>query len=163
MAATDTKTAPTEIKFYKRQEPYYEFSNFADYAIEVEGLKYPTNEHYFQAAKFQDPELRKKVREADGPGKAFKLGRNPGYKDKIRTDWETFRLQAMETAVRAKFTQHADLKQMLIGTGEATIIEDSPVDRYWGVGADGLGKNKLGLILMKIRAELQQEAGDASA
>lgn len=163
MASTTNSTAPNEIKFYKRQEPYYEFSNFAEFAIEVDGEKYPTNEHYFQAAKFQDPALHKKVREADGPGKAFKLGRNPGYREKIRSDWESFRLQAMTTAVQAKFTQHDELRKLLLATGDAHLIEDSPVDYFWGVGADGSGKNKLGLILMEVRASLKEEAGGPPA
>lgn len=156
-------TAPAEIKFYKRQDPYYEFSNFAAYPIEVEGEKYPTNEHYYQASKFKDAVLHKQVQASDGPGKAFKIGRNPGNKGKIRSDWDDFRLEVMTTAIRAKFSQHDDLRQMLLATGDATIIEDSPVDRYWGVGSDGGGKNKLGIIIMQVRTELRESAGSAPA
>lgn len=157
MASSGSSSTPKEIKFYHRQKPYYEFSNFAAYPIEVDGEKYATNEHYFQAAKFKDVALHEKVRDADGPGKAFKLGRNPGYRAMLREDWESFRMEAMTTAVRAKFTQHESLRQTLLATGDAIIIEDSPVDYFWGVGADGSGKNKLGLIIMQIRSELQKE------
>jgi ribA/ribD-fused uncharacterized protein len=146
------------IMFYKRQAPYYEFSNFAEYPIELDGHKWLTNEHYFQASKFTDPELNKKVRDAPSPGQAFKLGRNPGYKDKLRKDWDSYRIEAMRKAVRAKFTQHEELKKLLLDTGDALIVEDSPVDRFWGVGTDGTGKNKLGLLLVEIRAEIRAES-----
>jgi ribA/ribD-fused uncharacterized protein len=145
------------ILFYKRQEPYYQFSNFADYPIDLDGFTWPTNEHYFQAAKFTDEELKKKIRTADGPGKAFKLGRNPGYKDKLRKDWDSYRLTAMRLAVHAKFTQHKELRDLLLGTGAAEIVEDSPVDAFWGVGSAGNGKNWLGRLLMELRAQLVEE------
>lgn len=145
---------PKEIKFYKRQAPYYEFSNFADYPITHNGKTYGTNEHFFQAHKFDDAELHEKVRLAKGPGGAFKLGRNPGYKSKLRSDWDQYRLEVMLTAVRLKFEQHDELKSLLLKTGNAIIIEDSPVDSYWGVGVNGNGKNHLGIILMKVREEL---------
>lgn len=129
--ATTTKPAPTEtIYFYKRGNPYYEFSNFAAYPIEVDGFVYPTNEHYYQASKFNDEKLHKTVRECESPGRAFKYGRNPGYKDKIRSDWDKYRLEAMRKALHAKFTQHDSLKQLLLGTGDVLIVEDSPVDTF---------------------------------
>ena len=62
----------------------------------------------------------------------------------------------MTEAVRAKFTQHPWLRDLLLSTGEAHLIEHTRNDRYWGDGGDGTGKNKLGLILMEIRAELRR-------
>jgi predicted NAD-dependent protein-ADP-ribosyltransferase YbiA (DUF1768 family) len=35
-------------------------------------------------------------------------------------------------------------------------VENSPIDYYWGCGADGSGKNNLGLILMEVREILRQ-------
>ena len=46
---------------------------------------------------------------------------------------------------------------MLLGTGEATLVEHTSNDAYWGDGGDGSGKNMLGQILMKIRDELRVE------
>jgi len=34
------------------------------------------------------------------------------------------------------------------------LMEDAPHDYIWGVGADGSGKNTLGVMLMKLRDEL---------
>jgi hypothetical protein len=40
-------------------------------------------------------------------------------------------------------------------------VEHTTNDRYWGDGGDGSGKNRLGALLMELRAELIAEAGDA--
>ncbi len=61
----------------------------------------------------------------------------------------------MLRAVRAKFAQHADLAALLLSTGDALIVERSRRDHYWGDGGDGTGANKLGQILMQLRAELR--------
>jgi ribA/ribD-fused uncharacterized protein len=61
----------------------------------------------------------------------------------------------MLDAVKAKFSQHSDLQTLLLETGEATLIEHTENDAYWGDGGDGKGKNKLGKILMKVRDELK--------
>ena len=47
---------------------------------------------------------------------------------------------------------------MLMGTGDAKLVEHTENDDYWGDGGDGSGKNMLGQILMRIRAELEDEA-----
>jgi len=57
----------------------------------------------------------------------------------------------------SKFLQHSDLRKQLMDTGNEVLIEDSPVDWYWGCGLDGTGKNVLGQVLMQIRTELQGE------
>lgn len=63
----------------------------------------------------------------------------------------------MRKVLRAKFTQHEDLKQLLLSTGEARLIEspktDNAVNRIWGE-VNGKGKNMLGVLLMELRSEL---------
>ena len=66
--------------------------------------------------------------------------------------------EIMEKAVRAKFTQHRSLQKKLISTGNKRLVEDSPKDYYWGIGKKRTGKNMLGKILMKIRAEIRGES-----
>ncbi|MBQ3449388.1 MAG: NADAR family protein, partial [Synergistaceae bacterium] len=58
--------------------------------------------------------------------------------------------------LRAKFTQHEDIAQKLINTGERILIEGNDLgDVFWGIDtATGEGENHLGKILMKIRGEL---------
>jgi N-glycosidase YbiA len=61
----------------------------------------------------------------------------------------------MHEAVLAKFTQHADPREILLGTGDAAIVEHTENDRYWGDGGDGSGRNRLGVILVRVREELR--------
>jgi hypothetical protein len=49
------------------------------------------------------------------------------------------------------------LKALLLGTGEAVLVEHTANDSYWGDGGDGSGKNRLGALLMQVRAELRSE------
>jgi ribA/ribD-fused uncharacterized protein len=61
----------------------------------------------------------------------------------------------MQEAVIAKFTQDSDLREILLGTGDAKIVEFTARHTYWGDGGDGSGKNRLGQILMRVRKELR--------
>lgn len=63
----------------------------------------------------------------------------------------------MYDACLAKFSQHADLKQLLLDTGEAVIIEHTKNDNYWGDGGDGTGRNQLGKTLMRVRDTLRKQ------
>ncbi len=60
----------------------------------------------------------------------------------------------MERALLAKFNQNKDLERLLLSTGKRTLAENSPYDKYWGVGDDNSGQNKLGLLLMEVRSQL---------
>lgn len=68
-------------------------------------------------------------------------------------DW----LGIMEEVLLAKFTQHAELKQTLLDTGDATLVEHTENDSYWGDGGDGSGRNRLGILLMKVRERIRTE------
>ena len=108
----------------------------------------------YQAQKFADPELQKTIRQAEKPPIAKSLADK--NKASIRADWESVKDEVMERAVRRKFELHAELRQLLLSTGDEELQEAAPTDYYWGVGRDGNGQNKLGLILMRIRAELRR-------
>jgi ribA/ribD-fused uncharacterized protein len=77
------------------------------------------------------------------------------YRADLRKDWESVKDRIKCEAVLAKFTQHADLRETLLGTGDSEIVEHTGNDAYWGDGGDGSGKNRLGQILMRIREELR--------
>ncbi|QDU94018.1 NADAR domain-containing protein [Lignipirellula cremea] len=64
----------------------------------------------------------------------------------------------MREAVLAKFTQHEDLRELLLSTGDAKIVEHTENDDYWGDGGDGRGKNMLGRVLMDVRQSLRDDA-----
>jgi hypothetical protein len=65
------------------------------------------------------------------------------------------KVQVMYDCCLAKFTQNQDLMDKFMGTGEEELIEDSPVDSFWGCGADGKGLNHLGKVLMRVRKDLR--------
>ncbi len=64
----------------------------------------------------------------------------------------------MRQALEAKFTQHDDLRNLLLSTGTAKLVEHTPNDDYWGDGGNGLGKNMLGRLLMEVRDKLALSA-----
>ena len=150
-------TEPTDyegaiLDFYSVNDAYGEFSNFAIYPLVIEGVDWPTSEHYYQAHKYTDPVLMEKVRAAKTPMEAALLGRDPNIPK--RPDWDEYKDIAMEVAVRAKFAQYESLQVLLKSTKNSAIYEHTKNDCYWGDCGDRTGKNKLGLLLMKLRSEL---------
>lgn len=63
----------------------------------------------------------------------------------------------MYDAVWAKFSQNPDIAAEILATGDATLVEHTGKDFYWGDGGDGSGLNRLGSILMEVRARLRKE------
>jgi N-glycosidase YbiA len=139
------------INFYSASEAYGCFSNFSPHPIKLDGKTWPTSEHYFQARKFAGTPDEEEVRLAKSPMIAARMGRS--RKRPLRKDWESVKDTIMHEAVVAKFTQHADLREILLATGDAKLVEHTENDDYWGDGGDGSGKNKLGQILMRVREE----------
>ncbi len=149
------------VHFYSVHDAFGEFSNFAPFPIALDGERWPTSEHYFQAQKFKDLAYRQKIRKTNSPMQAARLGRD--RKQKLRRDWESVKVGVMRSAVRAKFAQHADLLALLLSTGDAKLVEHTENDDYWGDGGDGSGKNMLGRILMEVREELQAALSEPKA
>lgn len=141
------------INFYLTDAPYGEFSNFASFPILVDGKVWPTTEHYFQGQKFAGTEHEEQIRLEISPMKAARMGRD--RKRPLRSDWDEVKDEIMRSALHAKFTQHPELKSLLLATGEAIIVEHTENDNYWGDGRDGTGRNMLGIMLMEIRSQMQ--------
>jgi N-glycosidase YbiA len=148
------------IYFYSaREKPYGSFSNFSPHGFELDGVWWPTSEHYFQAQKFAGTPYVDRVRLAPTPMKAAEMGRDRRLP--LRPDWEQVKDDVMRQAVRRKFETHADIREILLSTGNDRIVENAARDYYWGCGADGSGQNKLGLILMEVRDALRSR-GEAT-
>ncbi len=145
-----------KIYFYKADGPYGCFSNFSPHPIEVDGVCWPTVEHFYQAHKLlgtTDAHLMATIRKADTPEGAAAIGREPCRV--VRPDWPTAKLVVMERAVWAKFSRHRDIREILLATGDAELVENSPRDCFWGCGKDGTGRNELGKLLERVRRQLR--------
>src|SRR3954470_16959989 len=116
------------INFYNLEDPNGEFSNFARFPVELGGKTWPTSEHYFQAQKHTGTPLEEEIRRLATPREAFALARSRP----ARADWEQVKDAVMREAVLAKFTQHARLRELLLSTGDAALVEHTANDRYWG-------------------------------
>ena len=126
-------------------------SNFYYAPIVYNGVKYNSTEVAYQAAKAVK-ELDKKKFICMTSSEAKALGR----KIELRPDWDSVKDVVMYDVCKLKFTTHADLKEKLLSTGDAELIEGNYWgDVYWGV-CNGIGQNKLGKILMRIRSELRE-------
>eukprot|EP00698_Gefionella_okellyi_P011400 TRINITY_DN29_c1_g1_i5.p1 TRINITY_DN29_c1_g1~~TRINITY_DN29_c1_g1_i5.p1 ORF type:complete len:184 (-),score=30.90 TRINITY_DN29_c1_g1_i5:39-590(-) len=97
--------------------------------------------------KFEGSERAESVRLSDTAKEAKRLGGG----GKLRPDWEDVKENVMMRALLAKFEQHSDFRELLLGTGDARLVEHTNRDAYWGDGGDGSGKNRLGICLMKLR------------
>src|SRR6516165_7047212 len=104
------------INFYRTGDKYGCFSNFSAYPVVIGGKVWPTSEHYFQAQKFAGTEHEEAIRSAKSPMIAARMGRDRSKP--IRADWEQVKDDLMREAVRAKFSQHADLREILLATGD---------------------------------------------
>lgn len=126
-------------------------SNFWIAPITVGGRRWASSEHCYQAAKSLRPvdwDLISSQRTAGGAKRA-------GRRVSIREDWDTIKLEVMEEIVRAKFDQHVDLRNKLLETGSAMLVEQNTWgDTFWGM-CGNTGHNHLGKILMKIRGDYQ--------
>lgn len=147
---------PNYIYFYNVGQPFYQFTNFFDNPISLDGKVWPTSEHYFQAQKYpSNAALQERIRKAVTPRDAFNITREPANDRFKDANWDTSKYQVMLKALRAKFSQ-PPLKTLLLNTGNAVLVENAGAnDSVWGAGADYMGTNHLGRILMHVRDELR--------
>jgi ribA/ribD-fused uncharacterized protein len=142
------------------------FSQWWGAPFTVDGVGYPSAEHWMMAAKarlFGDESGLAKVLAARSPGAAKAAGRAVRQFDEDR--WVAARYDIVVTGARAKFEQHQPLREVLLRTGSKILVEASPTDRIWGIGlaADHehalvpsrwRGLNLLGFALMDVRDQL---------
>src|SRR5947207_3716680 len=113
-----------EINFWTTRCEYGWMSNFYRAGLDIEGVHYPTVEHFYQSSKCTDTADWVAIRDAATPAEAKRLGQTAS----MRWDWERVKVRVMRKALRAKFAQNPALGRMLLATGDAAIHEDSPTD-----------------------------------
>lgn len=134
-------------KVIDRFDGQYRFlSNFYEAPLMFRGLVFENAE-----AAFHSQKCPRRAKEFQGltASQAKRLGRQV----EMRPDWDKVRDQVMYEVVFEKFSQNLEIRELLKATGEAELIEGNTWnDRYWGV-CNGIGQNRLGKILMRIRSE----------
>lgn len=133
---------------------YFFLSNFYEAPVIYKGITYRNNEAAFQAQKVSDYEKQKEFSKLN-PSEAKRKGRHV----KLRKDveWDSVKTGLMREIVEAKFEQNEDLKLKLLATGDKHLEEGNTWgDKIWGT-VNGVGENRLGKILMKVRENLKGE------
>ncbi len=149
-----------EIRFCSATGKWWFLSPYAEFPIkmEVDGMLYTfsTVEHYYQAMKFYASDKRfKTIMELENPDEARLLTKTPEYKINRRKDFYKIKFDIMEKALYVKFKQKPDAAELLKSTGDTILIKSCPVCYKCGFG-EGSGMNRIGKVLMKIRAEIQK-------
>jgi len=123
-----------------------------------EGKCFPTAEHAYQAGKARKEAVRDWILSAPTPS-LVAMAAHGLYTWDIVPDWAKIKFSRMKAVLHAKFSQHEDLRNLLLSTGDARLVESSnvssAVNRVWGE-VNGKGQNMLGILLMEIRAELRK-------
>lgn len=124
-------------------------SNFYIAPFEWNGLRWPHAESAYQAMKTLDTRKWGEFLNIT-PG----LAKRKGKSLVLRPDWDDVKVDIMAQILVAKFSQNPDLKDRLLLTGDAMLVEgNSWNDRFWGVcpPRSSNGKNWLGRLLMELR------------
>ena len=181
-------------RLLREEEVSYQRTSFPIVQSELPSFCIQTTLHWSVPPQFtHKPKIAEHIRTCDPrPSKAFAEAR--AYQADVRPDWKQVNVQMvgyifvmrtyfililsqMDVALRHKFDQHDDLRDELLGTGDAELVEvswsfffviwwclltieslqDSDKDPFWGIGKDGKGRNELGKALERLRTKMRQE------
>lgn len=134
------------------RDGYRFLSNFYPASTVFNGVRYPTSEHAYQAAKATSPEDFRWVAEAPNAAEAKSRGRLI----RCRPDWASVRDEVMRQVLAAKFAAPG-LHAQLLATGDEELVEGNPWhDHHFGYCTKcQVGDNVLGKLLMELRAQLR--------
>jgi ribA/ribD-fused uncharacterized protein len=147
------------VVFSKTKESFGGFSNMSpEFPITVGSLEFPTSEHFYQSMKYVDqPRVQREILMEKNP--MLMKNKQKKYKSLIRSDWEEVKGIIMESTIHLKLVCHwIKFGNLLLETGNKTIVELSRRDPYWGMipvkGNETTleGENQLGELLMKFRS-----------
>lgn len=148
------------VSFLDTDEVFCGLSNMSgEYPLLINGLRILSNEHLYQALKFSDhPSIQLEILEMPSSLKAKLFAQRKVRKSKIRSDWESIKLDVMDYCLRAKLITHwVKFGDLLRRTGHRDIVEmSSNLDTFWGVVEEGSvfrGDNNLGRLITMLRNE----------
>ncbi len=134
--------------------------NFQIRRIVVDGVEYFSCEHAYQALKFVPGSQQEAIRSLRPKGSEKIFGMrcwSEGQRGTVRDDWEAVKLDVMVAVNEAKYMQHQDLQQELLGTGQAQIV-GGPSTSWTVHGVSHNWSRWNGLIQMRIREQLRAES-----
>lgn len=155
------------VFFHMPEEPNGYLSNWYRASFELDGIKFNSAEQFIMYTKcmtFGDTESASAVLATDDPAEQQRIGRST--KNYLGTVWNGMRQVAAYRGLVAKFEQNEDLREKLLSTGDAVLVECSGSDRVWACGirfnddrrrdaSQWPGKNILGFALMRVREDLK--------
>ena len=156
------------IYFHKPEEPHGYLSNWYPAAFDLDGIHYSSTEQYTMYQKcmlFGDEVSAAAVMATDDPAKQQKIGQGAsGY---VHLVWTGARQMIAFRGLLAKFEQNEELKQELLKTGDAFLVECAGSDKNWACGirlnddkrfdsSNWSGQNILGFALMEVRKMLRE-------
>lgn len=157
---------PKNLVFYSRFKDFYGLTNMASgFSLKINNIDFRTSEALYQAMKFPDMEdAQMDIKEHRYAGKAIERSRYYESLSKMRTDWDEIKVDVMRWCLHVKLAQNwKKFGDLLLRTGELTLIEGSPDDRFWGATKVDKkkktreGVNMLGRLLMELREEIREE------
>ncbi len=155
------------VSFSDADDAFDGLSNMScEYPVRINGLRMPSSEHLYQALKFPDhPSIQLKILEIPCPLRAKLFAQRKVRKSKIRSDWETVKLDVMVYCLRAKLITHwVKFGDLLRRTGHRDIVQmSSNQDTYWGVAGDESafrGENHLGRLITMLRNEFSHRGNE---
>ena len=150
------------IRFTKVALPFGWLGNMAPFPVVWEGVTWKTTEALFQALRFEDPEIRERIRQEKSPFSAKLVAKS--HKDKMVIESLSRKdVQNMILCVRLKLEQYPELQEELNKTGDSILFEDVTSRKtrgsslFWGAYLQEdvlVGKNILARIWMKFRVNL---------
>ena len=159
------------IPFYGHTNGSYKsFSQYYMASFIIDGRKYNCAEQWMMASKAKmfegNDNIFQEIMKETKPANIKSFGRMvTNYDEAI---WSNSRYDIVVKGNMAKFSQNKDLKLILLSTGNAILVEASPIDKIWGVGmaithpnikdpTKWQGTNLLGKALMEVREKLKLE------
>lgn len=144
----------TKALFYT--DKYYFLDNFSAFSIIWKGKIWPTVEHAYQAEKFTNKKIRKRILEARSPLESKNIAHEEEVLPFVRENWESCKVEVMRQLLRSKIEQHPYIQRKLLETENLLLVENSPTDSFWGRGKNWKGKNTLGKLWMELREECKK-------
>lgn len=140
------------VEFWLPKGKYGFLCNFYKAPTIIDGKEYKTNEHFFQSQKFVGKIQEQYIMDLETARQSAREGKRRDFP--LRKDWDEVKEDIMYKGLMAKFEQHPLLKKKLLETAGKSLFEVSPYDDYWGTYKDNTGKNRLGILLERVREEL---------